>query len=140
MKGLGLVAAGFVLGLGAAHAPQAQKQDLRFATAFTDPQEVAMVAYSQAVFRKVHEDDGKYEPFFWDIKHRKDYIVVERWSYDPRTLKADDVIFDGVSHTYFSRHGVYLKTAQHGNFEEEIISKADHIRRIDRAIEDFWKK
>ena len=137
MKSLGLVAVGIVLGLGIAPAPQSQKQDLRLATAFTDPQQVAMVAYSTAVFRKLQPDDAKYEPYLWDIKYRKDYIVVERWSYDPRTLKAD-VIFEGVSHTYFSRHGVYLKTAPLGNYEEEIKKKAESIRKIDKAIEACW--
>ena len=139
MKSLGLITVGFVLGFGVANAPQSQKQDLRLATAFTDPQEVAMVAYSTAVFRKVNPEDVKYEPYLWDIKYRKDYIVVERWSYDPRTLKAD-VIFDGVSHTYFSRHGVYLKTAPLGNYEDQIKLKAESIRKIDKAIEDCWKR
>jgi hypothetical protein len=140
MKSLGLVAVGVVLGLGIASAPQSQKQDLRLATAFTDPQQVAMVAYSTAVFRKLQPDDAKYEPYLWDIKYRKDYIVVERWSYDPRTLKVDDVVFDGVSHTYFSRHGVYLKTAPLGNYEDQIKLKAESIRKIDNAIEDCWKR
>jgi hypothetical protein len=140
MKSIGLVAVGVVLGLGMANAPQSQKQDLRLATAFTDPQDVAMIAYSTAVFRKMQPDDAKYEPYLWDIKYRKDYIVVERWSYDPRTLKADEVVFDGVSHTYFSKHGVYLKTAPLGNYEDEIKKNTEAIRKMDKAIDDFrWK-
>ena len=99
-----------------------------------------MIAYSTAVFRKMQPDDAKYEPYLWDIKYRKDYIVVERWSYDPRTLKADEVVFDGVSHAYFSKHGVYLKTAPLGNYEDEIKKNTEAIRKMDKAIDDFrWK-
>ena len=140
MKSICLVAVGLLLGLGITSPPQSVKQDLRPSKAFSDPQEVAMVAFSTAVFRKMQPDDAKYEPYLWDIKYRKDYIVVERWSYDPRTLLPNDTVLDGVSHTYFSKRGVYLKTAPMGNYEEQIKKNAEAIRKMDKAIDEFgWK-